>query len=680
VPPERAERVGSVVDGRYKILESMAEGSMGVVYRAERVPVGKPVAIKFLHAAFAGDPEFLGRFERETRVMSKLAHPHCVSVLDFGVTEGAPYLVMDFVAGTTLRAILDDEVLPPSRALILMRQILAGLAHAHAQGIVHRDIKPANIMISEEIGTGPHVRILDFGLARLRGAISQHATQSFVVVGTPSYMAPEQTVGGQVDARADIYAAGVVLFEMVTGQKPFAAEDTLDLMAMHRGAPVPRIANLAPDGTVIPPGLQEIIDKALAKDPNDRYQTAIEFAAAVDALALETEAAPHVRLRTSSAPEIVLPPAPPPPPPPLPPANAIAPPPVPVPPGEATTTLDLSSSPPPVAIDESFTFTPPRRNSNRWRLAFFVLLLGVLVAVYALSTGERDEPRGASGTGSASAIASAGAGESDAAIAIVPFDAASPGITASIDPSTLVPDAAVIDPATLVPDAALVEPVTPDAPTIDLATLVPDAAPVEAAAPDAGLAAPPGGSDDEPADPTAAVDPDPVAVAANSGSGSATAPTDEASDAPDTNDDAVKHVETPAAPTLAPTVAAAVQMIKNGDRELALASLHALEHKNPQSAYIPFLEGNLYYDKRWWSVAMDNYRTAIARNPAYRGNGILIRNVIRTLASPKTQGKAIYFLRKTIGHASLPYLHAAAKNDPNAIVRKHAAALAKVIR
>jgi predicted Zn-dependent protease len=123
-----------------------------------------------------------------------------------------------------------------------------------------------------------------------------------------------------------------------------------------------------------------------------------------------------------------------------------------------------------------------------------------------------------------------------------------------------------------------------------------------------------------------------------------------------------------------------VQMIKDGKRELALSSLQALARKNPNSAYIPFLMGNLYYDKRWWSVAMDHYRTAITRNPAYRNNSVLVRNVIRTLASPKTQGKAIFFLRKTIGHASLPYLRMAAKNDPNPTVRKHAAALQKVIR
>src|SRR4029079_5232813 len=152
--PEADERVGSLVDGRYTILDAMASGSMGAVYKAERIPVGKLVAIKFLHASYANDSEFLARFERETRVMSKLTHPNCVSVVDFGVWEGAPYLVMEYVSGTTLRALIDNGPLPVKRALALVRQIAAGLAHAHAQGVVHRDVKPANIMISEEIGTG----------------------------------------------------------------------------------------------------------------------------------------------------------------------------------------------------------------------------------------------------------------------------------------------------------------------------------------------------------------------------------------------------------------------------------------------------------------------------------------------------------------------------------------------
>src|SRR5207248_11694091 len=161
----------------------------------------------FLHASFASDSEFQARFERETRVMSKLNHPNCVSVLDFGVWDNAPYLVMDFVAGTTLRALIDLGPLPPWRALAIARQMTSGLAHAHAQDIVHRDIKPANVMITDEIGHGERVRLLDFGLARLRGNVGRDATQTNLVVGTPNYMAPEQTVpGALVDHRVDIYA------------------------------------------------------------------------------------------------------------------------------------------------------------------------------------------------------------------------------------------------------------------------------------------------------------------------------------------------------------------------------------------------------------------------------------------------------------------------------------------
>src|SRR6185503_2341893 len=139
-----------LVDDRYRILDAMASCSMGAVYKAERVPVGKIVAIKFLHASFSRDSEFQARFERETRVMSKLSHPNCVSVVDFGVWEDEAYLVMDFVAATTLRALIDKGPVPPPHALALTKQIAAGLAHAHAQEIVHRDIKPANIMITEE--------------------------------------------------------------------------------------------------------------------------------------------------------------------------------------------------------------------------------------------------------------------------------------------------------------------------------------------------------------------------------------------------------------------------------------------------------------------------------------------------------------------------------------------------
>src|SRR6185312_728080 len=202
---------------------------------------------------------------------------------DFGVWQDEPYLVMDFVAGTTVRALIDKGRIPAPRALALTKQIAAGLAHAHAQGITHRDIKPANIMITEEIGHGERVRILDFGLARLRGNVGRDATQTNMVVGTPNYMAPEQTVpGSNIDARTDIYAVGVVLYEMVVGDRPFHAEETLQLLGMHRAAPIPRLKDRVREGTEIPNGLQDLIDKAMAKAPDARYQSAIELAAAID--------------------------------------------------------------------------------------------------------------------------------------------------------------------------------------------------------------------------------------------------------------------------------------------------------------------------------------------------------------------------------------------------------------
>lgn len=280
-----ADRLGGVVDGRYRLIEVVATGAMGAVYKAERVPVGKLVAVKFLHASVAQEDEFQTRFERETQAMSKLSHPNCVSVLDFGVWEGAPYLVMDYVSGTTLRDVIDRGPVAVARALRLARQIAAGLAHAHEAGVVHRDIKPANIVITEEIGHGERVRILDFGLARLRasGDSGRDATRSNMVVGTPNYMAPEQTIpGNPIDHRADIYAVGVVLFEMIVGERPFVAESTLQLLAMHRAAPVPRLANRISDGEQVPVGLQDLVDNAMAKSPADRFATALELAAAID--------------------------------------------------------------------------------------------------------------------------------------------------------------------------------------------------------------------------------------------------------------------------------------------------------------------------------------------------------------------------------------------------------------
>ena len=580
-------RIGSLVDERYKILEAMAAGSMGAVYRAERVPVGKQVAIKFLHASVAMEPEFQIRFERETRVMSKLAHPNCVSVVDFGVWDQAPYLVMELVNGTTLRALLDDGPLAPVRALGLMRQIASGLAYAHSQDLVHRDVKPANIMISDEIGTGEHVRILDFGLARLRtGATTagRDATLHNVVVGTPNYMAPEQTVGGgAIDARTDIYAAGVVLFEMVTGERPFIAEETMQLLGMHRAAKIPRLAERAPD-IEMPDGLQEIIDTAMAKKPGDRYQNAIELASAIDDI---IDPRP-VELRVSGSRPVQR-------------KSAIV--------ATAPTELDVT------------TPSGPSETPHRWRSA---LAIGVLLAVGI--------------TGSAAYLIL----RTGPAVAIDAAAGAPLGVPAPID-------------------TQIVDAVPPDAADLD-------------AQPDAEIDAPPDALDAGDAEiemnPETAEDLDPSKESV------ATAE-DEAPNAPSTKEDVEKQA--PAQPTQATNIHDAVLLIKDGQRELAVASLRALEKSNPSSAYIPFLLGNLYADKLWWGVAMDNYKIAIGKNAGYKSNPTLIRNVIRMLASAKTQPRAQGLLR-AIGHPAVPFLKAAAKAEPNAIVKRQAAALARTIR
>lgn len=282
-------RVGQILQGRYRILERVASGGMGVVYRGERLELGRAVAIKFLHGWVAEDPNTQKRFRLEAQAMSQLSHPCCVSIIDFGVEGTAPFMVMDFVTGETLRSrVHAGGPLPVKQALGIVRQVLAGLAHAHVKGIVHRDIKPDNIVLTEATGLGDQVRILDFGLARLRDTATNLTLG--MPVGTPSYMAPEQIRGEEVDARTDLYSAGVLLFELLTGQKPFNAERAAAVMLQHQEAPPPTLASLLP-GAGFSQQLEELVGKAMAKKPEDRFQSAADFAVALEALP-ELAAAP----------------------------------------------------------------------------------------------------------------------------------------------------------------------------------------------------------------------------------------------------------------------------------------------------------------------------------------------------------------------------------------------------
>ena len=254
---------------------------MGVVYRGTRLKLDRAVAIKVMHAVLPAAMEGRKRFEREAKLMARLEHPHCVSIIDVGMHGAKPYVVMELVRGRSLHdLIVEQGRFEPPRAVEIMRQLLSGLAHAHEQGIVHRDIKPANIMVTPKAPLGLHVRILDFGLARMLEASTTTSTSNGVTVGTPSYMAPEQCRGEKLDGRVDIYACGVVLFEMLTGKKPFIASDPIAICKMQVKQEPPRLADVTPGDYG---ELETVVARALAKSPADRYPNAVAMAEALEA-------------------------------------------------------------------------------------------------------------------------------------------------------------------------------------------------------------------------------------------------------------------------------------------------------------------------------------------------------------------------------------------------------------
>jgi eukaryotic-like serine/threonine-protein kinase len=288
---------GAVLDGRYQLIEPLASGAMGSVWRGERVGLGRAVAIKMMHEALPDALASRERFEREAKLMAKLEHPNCVSVTDFGVHDDKPYLVMELVRGTSLLDLITREGhFAPARAAEIMRQVLAGLAHAHELGIVHRDIKPANLMVGDKTGVGEVVRILDFGLARADG---QTKLTTGIVVGTPNYMAPEQCRGDKLDGRCDLYACGVILFELLTGRKPFVADDPIAVVRMHLQTPPPRLADVAGGEFG---ELEAVVARALAKDAAQRYASAHDMTLGIDAAVASRSSLGHAVPHVASAP------------------------------------------------------------------------------------------------------------------------------------------------------------------------------------------------------------------------------------------------------------------------------------------------------------------------------------------------------------------------------------------
>ena len=286
---EYTEKIGLVIDERYRITGLIGRGGMGSVYKAEHVGIGRTVALKLLHPSLAGISEISKRFEREALAVGRIEHPNCVDVSDFGKLEdGSLYLVMEYLEGKSVGDLLAaHRRIPALRALHIMRHVLRGLSHAHEAEIIHRDMKPENIIIVEQDGDPDFAKILDFGIAKMIGSASPddsvRLTQAGIAFGTPIYMSPEQAVGNPVDARADLYGATVVLYEMITGRPPFYSDDKLEVLSMHTTRDVPLMVEVAAD-LAVPPAIEELVRRGLAKRPDDRYSSAAEYVAAIDAL------------------------------------------------------------------------------------------------------------------------------------------------------------------------------------------------------------------------------------------------------------------------------------------------------------------------------------------------------------------------------------------------------------
>jgi len=274
--------------GRYHILEQLGEGGMATVYKAYDTRLERNVALKVLRTDQFIPAQLhmvLQRFEREAKSLAKLKHPNIVNILDFGEYENSPYLVMEYLPGGTLKQKL-GQAIPWQETFELLLPVARGLAYAHEHGIIHRDVKPANILLDEN-GTPT---LTDFGIAKLlEGTDGRTLTGSGVGIGTPEYMAPEQGIGAStIDARADIYSLGIVLYEMVTGRKPYIADTPMAIILKQMTDPLPRPTNFVPN---ILEGVEHILFKALAKEPEDRYEDMYALIATMDGLLAGTPTA-----------------------------------------------------------------------------------------------------------------------------------------------------------------------------------------------------------------------------------------------------------------------------------------------------------------------------------------------------------------------------------------------------
>lgn len=279
---------GTRLAGRYVVGELLGGGGMAQVYRGQHETIGRAMAIKVLTRDLTLEPSIVVRFLQEAQAASKIHHENVVEVTDFGETEdGRPFMVMEYLEGEDLGDTLARVGrLPWDRVQPILLQLLAALQAVHEQGVVHRDIKPENIFLLSRMGSNDFVKVFDFGIAKVLrhdvqgGASGRSLTVKGQLIGTPPYMSPEQCLGVDVDARADLYTVGVIAYELLTGRTPFESEDPVKILRMHVYEAVPTMASVAPQVSV-DPRVEAIVNRALSKDRDERFSSANELARAL---------------------------------------------------------------------------------------------------------------------------------------------------------------------------------------------------------------------------------------------------------------------------------------------------------------------------------------------------------------------------------------------------------------